>query len=333
MRFLLEQGEKVNSTDSEGRTPLILSTLIEDEKWALGLARLLIEYGASISRRDKLGYNALHYACMQEKTLLMNLLLQSLDGDIHSRCYKGNTCLHYAAILGNISIIQLLVSLLIKYRISLDPKNKYGMTPLHQAWKSDNINCGDFLVEKGADQMIRDPSTKQTASELRQVALSKPADPKGKPADTKQEIARILGKIAMILPAKAFDRRNDPTYVFNISGIEYFRQRRPTGIVRAKTVPPGSWRDNIASLWTQYESQCSRAFRKPAVADPELEASNSLTRNSVPPLNRRASRLSMSKSRTNSVSSDTPRRQSVTRRPGMPPLVRTQSRASFALNG
>ena len=67
VRFLVETGCDVNERDALRRTPLMTCALVGDESWSVGLARVLIEHGASGSIRDKHGLNAFHHACIYQR--------------------------------------------------------------------------------------------------------------------------------------------------------------------------------------------------------------------------------------------------------------------------
>jgi len=49
VKLLVEKlGESVNATDVYGRTPLMLASLINDEKSGVEIVRLLLSYGTSV---------------------------------------------------------------------------------------------------------------------------------------------------------------------------------------------------------------------------------------------------------------------------------------------
>lgn len=347
VRFHIDKGCDVNSRDQQGRTPLILCAYVNDGKWSVGLARLLIENGSRISKCDRDGYNALHHACINQKPDLVDVYLSALDCDVHSKCKKGNTSLHYAASLGNASIVSSLAELLRRYKLTLDPKNKKGCTPLHQAFKANQIDCGDLLEGYGADNSLTDNDNK-TGVMLRQESierldlissLSQERKALKTVRELKHQAERERPKTNPIAIQKARDNdlRNDPEYVFKISAVNYFQRKNPNA-TRPRTAPekrdkskPG-WQDDILQLWSQYESQCSRSFRKPAIPPTDIQLSFYSGRNSVvsrrgsPTFTRRSSRASVT-----TIKETAGRRPSNGKKQGggMPPLLRTQSRASF----
>lgn len=348
VRFLVDQGCDVNARDSNGYTPLILCSMISNETWSTGLARLLLENGARISVYDQQGYNALHHACINEREKLVEVFLSALDCHIHSKCKKGNTSLHYAASVGNLDIVKLLSKLLVRFKVKLDPKNKNGLTPLHQAWKANNLDCGDLLVEYGADVTILDCENK-SAVQLREEAVSR-LEQTNEKSQTKSASRRIKRQKEVvdteqpkrsdlkIHVAKDFDLRNNPEYVFNMSAVEYFQLKMMMQPKTSHQTKQHSkqWQDELLRLWKVYEIQCSNALRSSAQPLKKEEIHSSSRRKSSQAghnhqLIKRTSRMSL-KSRSGSTASleASPRKSSQnSRRGGMPPLVRAQSRASF----
>lgn len=349
VRFYVDQGYDVNSRDADGKTPLILCSQISDEKWSVGLARLLLENEARISVCDRQGYNALHHACINQRHELVDVFLAALDCSILSKCRQGNTSLHFAASLGNLDIVKSLAALLIRYKIKLDPRNKKGFTPLHQAFRCNNIECGDMLMEFGADTEVKDPSNK-AASQLRAEALerlalltrlSRLSSAEKTVRKMKKEVSREQPEPAAdeLREAKPFDKRNDPEYVFNTTAIDYFQQKVVKDLMkrteRKKRLSKDEWKDELLKIWHCYEIQSASTYRKPArfVTTSASRGSLSHRGSTSTPVGKRQSRLNV-KSRAGSITSTDgyPTRRSsnpASRRGGMPPLVRTQSRAAF----
>ena len=157
VRFLVEYGHSINKRDEDQRTPLMNCALIHNENWGAGLVRLFIEKGANISLRDKLGLNALHYACIYGRSQIVDIYLNALDFNINAVDRYGNTPLHYAAVSGNMNVTRAMANCCKKYGLSVDKANKKGETPLALAWKSGYYDCGNMLIHiAGADADIED---------------------------------------------------------------------------------------------------------------------------------------------------------------------------------
>ncbi len=58
VRYLLELNYDPNERDSQLRTPLILCSYIENDRWSLSLAQNLLEKGAKIALEDHARRNA-----------------------------------------------------------------------------------------------------------------------------------------------------------------------------------------------------------------------------------------------------------------------------------
>ena len=157
VRFLIELGHSVNVRSRHGRTPLMSCALVEEESWGVGLARLLLEKGASLQLIDKHGLNATQYACIYEKPGLVKTFIRAADFNLNHRDRFGNTALHYSVTNGNINITEMITNSLLRYKQSVDVKNMVGVTPLLQAWRSGNVDCARLLIELGnADQGVCD---------------------------------------------------------------------------------------------------------------------------------------------------------------------------------
>lgn len=150
VRFLVQFGTEVNERDENRCTPLIHCAMIEDEQWAVGIARMLIEKGATIGLRDKKGLNALHYACIHNRLALVKIYLSAIDFNVNQGDSLGNTALHYAVTVGNTEMVKQLLEILVKYKITVDPVNKKDITPLMQAYKSGNNECAKLLISIGS---------------------------------------------------------------------------------------------------------------------------------------------------------------------------------------
>ena len=173
VRFLIEYGHSVNAPDERRRTPLINCALIEDEKWGAGLARLLLEKGARISLRDRRGLNALHYACVYDRPMIVEVYLNALDFELTLVDKFGNTALHYAANIGSLDICKLLVDVYKRYFLDIDIGNRRGETPLIMAWKAGHFECGNLLVDECQADINRKDIDGVSANRWFEVSLRK----------------------------------------------------------------------------------------------------------------------------------------------------------------
>ena len=99
VRFLVRFGHGVNKRDADGRTPLINCAFVDDERWAVGLARTLIESGARVGLTDRAGVTALHYACMLGRSALVQVFLKALDFDLNQPDRYGQRTIHCCCVM------------------------------------------------------------------------------------------------------------------------------------------------------------------------------------------------------------------------------------------
>jgi len=171
VRMLVKRGLEVNEADNNGRTPLMLCSLVEDNCWAVGLARTLLDGGAHTSQTDTFGRTAIHYACIFKRTNLLRVLLAAIDDDVNRTDRCGNTALHYAAATGNTDTTGLVLNACLRYGYRVDVSNRDHLTPLMMAFKEEYFNCANLIREATRKLTERD----EKRNELIKVKVSEAA--------------------------------------------------------------------------------------------------------------------------------------------------------------
>lgn len=99
MRVLLEHNGDCNEVDSDGLTPLIHATIGGHED----VVKLLLLHGSRIDKVDRQGRSLLHFAVINRREALLNILLDYCGGDrslIDGYDSGGHTPLHTAVNTG-----------------------------------------------------------------------------------------------------------------------------------------------------------------------------------------------------------------------------------------
>lgn len=92
----------------------------------------------------------LHHACAQKSLHIFNHVL-NLVKKYNELDSNGETPLHWAVFRGTYHIVEALVKMMKEQHINIDPKSKYGITPLHMALIKQDKNTVQLLYEAGAD--------------------------------------------------------------------------------------------------------------------------------------------------------------------------------------
>jgi ankyrin repeat protein len=122
---LLNAGADPDTTDSEGKTPLIHAIMMDDE----GLATTLLKKKASPSIRDAFGRGPLYWACYFGNEDLFETILKALEGhpDRETNC---NLAIHAAAAKNK---PEFLTKLLEEEEADPNQRDRSGWTPLFTA--------------------------------------------------------------------------------------------------------------------------------------------------------------------------------------------------------
>ncbi len=176
IRYLLESGTgDARERDNEGRNGLMYCCFIDNDCWAQSIALNLLQYGAKIEDQDQHGLNALHYAIITQRLVLIRRYLSSLDCNLNQTTdIHGNTFLHYACSTGNVDVVRLILNAMKRYSINATTKNRYGSTAYDIACQLNHERCRNLLRN---EFILRDahklPLTKFHVSQVTIESLNK----------------------------------------------------------------------------------------------------------------------------------------------------------------
>ena len=144
MRILLESGAEKNIANLDGRTPLLLAALSNENP---AVIQFLIDWGADIYVKDYYGANLLHHAAMNPNPEIFTMILDR-GFDINSKTGDGSTVLHGAACHNpNPAVIKILL----ENGADINAKDVNGSTPLMDAaTDNENPEIAISLIKAGA---------------------------------------------------------------------------------------------------------------------------------------------------------------------------------------
>jgi len=119
------------------------------------LATLVLDQGASVDARDRLGARPLSHAARAGHLEMVDLLLQR-GAPINARDLAGSTALHVAAERGQLAVVQRLIDL----GADLDLKGRSGTSPVAAAAFAGRARLVKVLLAHGADGRTPDDTGK-----------------------------------------------------------------------------------------------------------------------------------------------------------------------------
>jgi len=209
IRYILESGTgDARERDNESRTGLMYCCFIDDDCWAQSIAMTLLEYGAKIEDQDQRGLNALHYAIITQRLILIRRYLSSLDFNLNQTVdIHGNTFLHYACSTGNSDVVRLILNAMKHYSIDITIKNNLGSTAYDVACQLNHDRCQNLLRN---ELILREhhnlPSTKSNLSSvtielLNQRRSSIPARTRPITSSTHTSTCKTITSLPLCIPS------------------------------------------------------------------------------------------------------------------------------------
>ena len=163
IKDLLVKGANPNKgffDDKIHSNPLIMA--IQND--SVDIVQLLLEFGAKPNLpRDKYLFDPLHQACSSmwtnnsEARLKCVKLLVKYGADVNSKDFNGQTPLQVLLPCGHISKNRLpIANFLLENGADINAQNLVGNTLLHNACNHLNGLSAQWLIENGADPLIKD---------------------------------------------------------------------------------------------------------------------------------------------------------------------------------
>lgn len=241
IRLLLDVGVNPKIVDNQGRTPLMVAACASKDTMATRIARLLLSRGAVVECVDDQGRTALSYACQHGHCKLVKLLIDD-DCDINKADKEGNTPLMYAAMSGNVPTLREILHVVLKYRLSVDLRNKKGFSAYLLAAKMANGECAKILkTEANASDCVRDTefflSDKEWAKKTKRNLDKEKIEKKVQKMEerTRPKTSLELGKVPSSprVDARAISRlttRSEPAVTRKIGVARVWSPSRPVEI-------------------------------------------------------------------------------------------------------
>ncbi|KAL0030594.1 hypothetical protein WJX79_007768 [Trebouxia sp. C0005] len=171
LQVLLGQGSSFGTPDKAGHTPLHYAAA----GGQAGSVRLLIQHGANVHAVSTNGDTALHVAAAQGSTAAIEALLTQ-GADASNTNDRDQTPLYCAVEHQHTAAAHLLGSV---SPATVNKADEWGLTPLHIASRSGNVNIVTALILCQADP-LQQSWDKRTAlhfaAQHRHPALQNPAD-------------------------------------------------------------------------------------------------------------------------------------------------------------
>jgi ankyrin repeat protein len=141
IRFLVGQGEDVNTRDYHANIPLHLATDPD-------VAKFLLELGSDKNAKDRDGYTPLLKAVELNQIELVKLYLENgADVNITGPNSEMKTSLHLAVLAKNKKIVRLLLT----HNANVNKREIENPPPLYSAVETSDLDIARMLLDKGAN--------------------------------------------------------------------------------------------------------------------------------------------------------------------------------------
>jgi len=261
IRKLVEENKAcVNEIDEDGKSPLMICCCEEDEKWAIGVATMILQQtNTDTTKRDGNKMDMLMYACLFEREHLFNLFIKAITLKIDRRDKYGNTSLHYAVLSGNKNITTGLVQLMIDKNEKFEIRNINGNTPF-------DLVPNDEIFELFSAQNLRE---EQRFDQPLKICFGK-IDIAENLESLRRQVIKSLNRNKSSEKARSFDRKDLSKPVKN-----YKMKQKKKGKIKKKikiisteeqnsTNTNKDWREVIVEIQCVLNEQIATSFRPSA---------------------------------------------------------------------
>ncbi|XP_072904374.1 ankyrin repeat and death domain-containing protein 1B-like isoform X2 [Hemitrygon akajei] len=139
--FLLNHNARVDIKDKHGMDAFLLAAWFGH----LNILKLLVEKGVDRKSTNEEGLNALHCAAQNNKTKVVEYIVNDLQLDLNKPTEKGKMPYHLAAENGHLEMVEALR----KLNYNTQKKDKEGNTPLHLAAWNGHVTVLTVLLSEG----------------------------------------------------------------------------------------------------------------------------------------------------------------------------------------
>lgn len=148
---LIEKGADVNERYRVGRTALYCAC----NRGFVECTKMLLEANANMDTADNYGYTPLHMASLNGHTECVKLLVER-KANVKAKSNSGESPLHLAAREGYLVCIEMLIQSDVLRE--LDARDNYGDTPIVHAILNYHRDAVELLLDKGAKMINIHPS-------------------------------------------------------------------------------------------------------------------------------------------------------------------------------
>jgi ankyrin repeat protein len=150
---LIAAGADLYAVDEEGLTALHAAIFLPEHQQAVKMIDLLVKNGLRPEKlRSRMDEPILFALLRRKEPRLLDYMLARFPLDMEEECPRHKRkAMHTAVMMHDLKLL----NCLLKHGAKLDSRDRYGSTPLHYAVQQHMVQMAAFLVEKGADPLLK----------------------------------------------------------------------------------------------------------------------------------------------------------------------------------